>query len=479
MPADAHAEDPLLQLDPTRPYRWLFLDLNSYFASVEQQEDPRLRGRPVGIVPSAGENTCTIAASIEARRCGVRTGTPLREARRLCPGIVLRPARHALYVAYHHRVLAEVDRHVPVERVWSIDEVSVRLLGPQRRPAEALALARAIKAGLAARVGACIRCSIGLAPSRQLAKLATELQKPDGLVALGPDDLPAWLLALALRDFPGIGPRMAARLVRCGVVDAAGLWAMGPQRARLIWGGVQGERFWYGLRGADLPEPPLPATPHSLGHARVLPPGLRDLASARHVTRLLAMKATARLRAAGCLATVLGLEVEPAATVEVEPSATGLGVEPSATGLGVEPAAAGLGFPAMSRPWALGRLNGEVRLRQTDDERVVLAELDRLWAMLPTVGAKAPPARVWRVSVVLAGLVAVVQATPDLLDWAEAASRSAPRPGLGRAMDAVHRRFGRGSLIFGPAPLDWAAYAGAKVAFARLPEAKDAGVGSR
>ena len=107
---DPHAGDPLLRLDPARPFRWLFLDFNSYFASVEQQEDPSLRGRPVGVVPSEGENTCVIAASVEARALGIRTGTPLREARRLCPGIALRltalPAVGSPRVAFDYTIWA-------------------------------------------------------------------------------------------------------------------------------------------------------------------------------------------------------------------------------------------------------------------------------------------------------------------------------------------------------------------------------------
>ena len=426
MDTDPHADDPLLRLDPALPFRWLFLDLNSYFASVEQQEDPRLRGRPVGVVPSPGEYTCLIAASIEARPLGLRTGTPVREARRLCPGIVLREARHELYVEYHRRVVAEVERHVPVSRAWSVDEMSVRLLGPQRAPAAARALALAIKAGLRARVGECLRCSIGLAPSRLLAKLATDMQKPDGLVALGPEALPGALLALPLRDFPGIGARLAARLAAAGVADAAALWALGPKRARALWNSVEGERFWYGLRGADLPEPPLRAVPGSLGHARVLPPGLRDAEGARHVIRLLAQKATARLRAAGCVAGAVVLEVVPA-----EP-----GEQPRG-----------------------GGLRGEAPLPGTDDDRTVLAGLEALWRAL--LARPAAPARFRRVSVLLAGLEAAAGRNGDLF--------AAPAPRLGAALDAVHRRFGRGGLAIGQAPRDREAFEGAKIAFARVP----------
>src|SRR5579883_2808373 len=85
--------------------QWLFLDLNSYFASVEQELRPELRGRPIAVVPSFAETTVAIAASYEAKAFGVRTGTQLREAKRLCPHIEFIEARHELYVEYHHKVV--------------------------------------------------------------------------------------------------------------------------------------------------------------------------------------------------------------------------------------------------------------------------------------------------------------------------------------------------------------------------------------
>src|ERR1700748_749502 len=83
---------------------WLFVDLNSYFASVEQQDRPELRGKPVGVVPMMADTTSCIAASYEAKAFGVRTGTIVADAKRMCPGIVLVEGRHELYVEYHHRV---------------------------------------------------------------------------------------------------------------------------------------------------------------------------------------------------------------------------------------------------------------------------------------------------------------------------------------------------------------------------------------
>src|ERR1700685_287234 len=112
--------------------RWLFLDLNSYFASVEQELRPELRDRPMAVVPLLADTTCCIAASYEAKSYGVRTGTQVGEAKRLCPGIVLVEARHELYVDYHHRVVEAVESCLPVTSVMSIDEMACRLLGREQ-----------------------------------------------------------------------------------------------------------------------------------------------------------------------------------------------------------------------------------------------------------------------------------------------------------------------------------------------------------
>src|SRR5579875_405155 len=125
--------------------RWLFLDLNSYFASVEQQEDPRLRGRPVVVAPVMSEYTCAIAASYEAKRFGIRTGTAVNEARRLCPGLVVIEARPEVYVDYHHHILDEIGRHLPIHAVRSIDEAVCELAGPERLELNAVGLARRVQ----------------------------------------------------------------------------------------------------------------------------------------------------------------------------------------------------------------------------------------------------------------------------------------------------------------------------------------------
>src|SRR5580698_9505863 len=196
---------------------WLFVDLNSYFASVEQQVRPELRGRPVGVVPMMADTTVCIAASYEAKAFGVRTGTVVADAKRMCPEIVLVEGRHEIYVDYHHRIVEAVESCLPVTAVMSIDEMACRLMGRERPVLAALELGRKVKARIQEQVGPFLRSSVGLATNRYLAKIASDMEKPDGLVALPLDILPEALRKLTLRDLPGIGARTEARLNEQGL----------------------------------------------------------------------------------------------------------------------------------------------------------------------------------------------------------------------------------------------------------------------
>jgi DNA polymerase-4 len=404
--------------------RWLFLDLNSYFASVEQQLNPRLRGHTVVVAPMASDTTSAIATSVEAKRLGIKTGTPIWEARQRCPGIAVLVARHTAYIEFHHKVMSELNHHMPVDTIYSIDEAACRLTGRQQDPDEAVRLARRIKAGLRARVGECITCSIGLAPSRLLAKIATDMQKPDGLVMLPAAGLPGPLLPLNLIDLPGIGPNMQRRLNRYGVYTLSALWALTPRQARAIWGGVMGERFLRSLRGEDLN-----MIEHrrktTVGHSHVLAPHQRPAVQARLVARHLATKAAARLRGIGHVASRLYLSVR----VEGGP-----------------------------------RWGAEFRLRPTDDSAVILHGLDRLWdRLLPHDGV-----RLKKVSLALYALTPRSDMTLDAFDWL-AMTEKPRQPRTQLPLDAINARYGRNAITLGPPPNRQASYTGPKIAFARIP----------
>lgn len=286
----------------------LYIDLNSYFASVEQNEQPGLRGRPVAVVPCMAETTCCIAASVQAKRFGIRTGTLVREAKALCPELELVEARHTLYIQTHHRIIRAVEGCLPVHGVHSIDEFSCRLAHGEREHTQAIALAGRVKAAIREQVGPVLTCSIGLAPNRFLAKVGTEMQKPDGLVVLDLPHLPAALWGLELMDLPGIGPRMLARLRARGVATVRRLCELSEHELEAVWGGIVGRRWWHWLRGHDLYEPP--TRRRSIGHQHVLPPRLRDDEAARAVAVRLLHKAAARMRHAGCCARQLTVAAE-------------------------------------------------------------------------------------------------------------------------------------------------------------------------
>ena len=203
--------------------RWLVLDLNSFFASCEQQVNPALRDKPIIVVPTMAETTCAIAASYPAKALGIKTGTLGHEARRLCPDVKLVQAHHKLYVEYHHRILTAIDKHIPVEEVMSIDEVACRLDRRQQEPGVAQKLAQDIKKEIQSQVGQCLTSSIGISVNKLLAKMASDMQKPDGLTILSIEKLPGAILHLNIRAIPGIGPNMEERLQRSGINDMATL----------------------------------------------------------------------------------------------------------------------------------------------------------------------------------------------------------------------------------------------------------------
>lgn len=301
-----------------RKLRYLFLDLNSYFASVEQQEHPELRAKPVAVVPVMADTSFVIAASYEAKRFGIRTGTQIGEAKRLCPELILTKGNHPMYGAYHERVIEAVEEVLPIEEVCSIDEMRFRLLGEERDPRRARELALEIKGVLRERVGECLTCSIGIAPNPFLSKIGTELQKPDGLVIIEAHDLPGKLHSLKLTDFTGINKRMQIRLNSAGIFTSEQMCAATKQDLHNAFGSVIGDRWWYLLRGYDLPGE---ATQRrTLGHSHVLAPNLRTEQGTRDVMLRLLQKASARLRqeglfAGGMVVAVKGFEKSWKATI--------------------------------------------------------------------------------------------------------------------------------------------------------------------
>ena len=415
------------------PLRWLYLDLNSYFASVEQQLDPSIRGRPVVVAPVDTDATSAIAASYEAKAFGIRTGTKIYEARALCRDLVVVPGRHEDYVRFHHRIIAEVDRHVPVTAVCSIDEVACRLMDNENDVAAVTALAARIKAGIRANVGECLTSSIGVAPNRLLAKIAADMMKPDGLTILEATTLKARLSGLKLSDIPGVGRNMERRLATAGIVDMARLLALDERQSRLAWGSVWGERMHWLLQGAELPD--VPTETRSIGHSHVLGPERRSPDRARLVARRLLAKAATRLRRADRRTGLLVL------AVKAEPSDGAKGAK-----------------------WA-----ASARLPQVMDTVTLLTALDALWARML---AEFPARRFLQVAVTLGELGAGDAVQLHLFDGGAALDTNAEtrRLALSRAMDKVNSRWGRDAVTMGHDEGGASRSSGPRIAFTRIPE---------
>jgi DNA polymerase-4 len=371
----------------------LFVDLNSYFASVEQELRPELRGRPLAVVPVMADTTCCIAASVEAKKFGVRTGTRVGEARRICPELILVRGRPATYVQFHHRILAAAETVLPVRSVHSIDEFSCRLIGAEREPARAEQLALEMKRAIYQRVGSSLRCSIGVAPNRLLAKVASDMQKPDGLVVIRREELPGRLMGLSLTDLPGIGAKMNARLAAKGVRTIQQLLAMSEGAMGSAWESVVGRWWYHALRGDELPEPP--SRRRSIGHQHVLPPELRNDAAARGVAIKLLDKAAARARGLGYWARRLSLSVRY----------------------------------MDGRKWGVSSGFPECR-----DTLTLVESLLRLWD-------RRPRGAMLRVGVTLDELSGPGSATGSLFEQAR------EREDLSRTMDAVNAKYGRSTMF--------------------------------
>ncbi|WCM29579.1 type VI secretion protein ImpB [Sphingomonas sp. QA11] len=424
-------DSPLL---PPRPLRWLFLDLNSYFASVEQQLQPELRGKPILVVPVHSDTTVAIAASVEAKRYGISTGTPVWEAKRLCRDLIVTPARHEKYVEFHDAIIEEIWKHIPVTRVCSIDEVACRLLDNENSVEAAVALARRIKAGIRANVGGCLTSSVGIAPNRLLAKLASDMMKPDGLVVMTADQLPHRLFDMPLRDIAGIGAKMERRLARDGINDIRQLCERRPRDAGTAWGGTNGDRLWYLLHGVDLPEKPTQS--RSIGHSHVLSPGKRGVEPVRLTARRLALKAASRLRRKSYRSRLLVLHAR---------------------------------FEDDKSTW-----RASIRLPATQDSFAVLAGLEALYPRLVAVGRRRPgDFQIRMVGVTLAEIEPVAGEQDSLfalLDPDDPLARETRTLSLSRAMDRINERFGRNAVSVGPLHGGRLDRVGTKIAFGRIPE---------
>jgi len=283
---------------PSNPRTILHADMNSYFATVEQQANPLLRGRPIIVGGSLLTRTVVAAASIEAKKYGIKSGMPVQEALRLCPAAIIVEGDQEKYAFVTRQFISIFESYTPVLEIFSIDEAFLDITETQERFGGATAVALEIKKRLRDELGEWIKCSIGIGPSKLIAKLASELKKPDGLVVVSREEVPGLLGRMKLSDLCGIGDRMERRLINAGI-DTIGKLRATPEESLVKRFGVTGRILHLMSLGEDS-SPVLPyylSPPYkSMGHSYTLPRDSYDLDNVKRILLRLSERVGRRLR---------------------------------------------------------------------------------------------------------------------------------------------------------------------------------------
>ncbi len=432
--------------DQSDYFGFLHIDLNSFFASVEQQLHPEYRGKPLGVCGTMADTGALIAASYEAKALGVKTLTKVAEAKRLIPGIILVEGSHTQYAEYSHKIAEAVDRVCPVAHTPSVDEMVCQLIGRERQPPNARRIALAAKQAIKDDVGETLRCSIGMAPNRYLAKIASDMQKPDGLIGLLPSQLPRAIAHLELRDLPGVGARTEARLNAKGITTMEQLLALDRNGMHALWDSVWGDRLYHWLRGEDTGDDgaPVPSeVQKSLGHSHVLGPEHRSDAGAWAVAHKLLHKAAMRLRMEHFYAASLGVTIKYALTREQAAAA-------EAAARKVKKHTSGI----TQTSWGM-----EARFRPAQDTLSLLEALQGCWAQRPAGAQHAKP---FFVGVTLRNLIPEAEMQATLFE--EPGNRNQ----LSATMDKLNLKYGHTTLHFA-GMLPARESAPTRIAFTQIP----------
>jgi len=280
--------------------------MDAFYASIEQRDRPELKGLPVLVGGPRDARGVVSAASYEARRFGVHSAMPLRVAARLCPHGVFLPVRMERYLEVSRRVFAIFARYSPLVEPLSVDEAFLDLTGCERLFGGPVEAARALRAEIRARCG--LTASVGVAPNKFLAKLASDLEKPDGLVVVPREDVAGFLAPLPVERMWGIGPRGAEALHRLGIRTFGDLAGAPVARLRAEFGAAAA-----GLQALARGEDGRPVLtgrePKSVGHETTFPEDVTDEETLHATLVSLTDQVAARLRRHGLRARCVTLKL--------------------------------------------------------------------------------------------------------------------------------------------------------------------------
>ncbi len=285
----------------------LHVDLDAFFAAVEQRDRPELRGRPVVVGGGGpGDRGVVSAASYEARRFGVRSAMPLRTAAALCPDAVFLPVNGAKYQEASRQVMAILRRFTPQVEPISIDEAFLDVTGSRALFGDGEAVARRIKAAVREEVG--LTASVGVGTTKLVAKIASDLRKPDGLVVVPPGDEASFLAPLPVGRLWGVGPQTTAALAEYGVRTIGDLAAL-PVDLLVRRLGRHGASLHERALGID-PDPVEGGDPaKSIGHEHTFDADTSDPETIERTLLAMADGVSGRLRAARLKAGTVSVKI--------------------------------------------------------------------------------------------------------------------------------------------------------------------------
>lgn len=285
----------------------IHVDMDAFYASVEQRDDPALRGRPVA-VGGSGQRGVVMAASYEARRFGVRSAMPSFKAVRLCPDLVFVKARFEAYSEASQQIRGIFRSYTELVEPLALDEAYLDVTTPKRGPETATAIARTIKAEILRTTG--LTASAGVSFNKFLAKVASGMEKPDGLTVVRPGEADGFLAALPVRKFFGVGPVMAKRMQEAGIETGADLRARTEAELTHRFGERAGAHYHRLARGVDEREV-VPDRPHkSIGAERTFHDDIADPDVMLGLLEPIAEKVSERARRQGLMARTLTLKIK-------------------------------------------------------------------------------------------------------------------------------------------------------------------------
>jgi DNA polymerase-4 len=226
----------------------IHVDMDAFYASVEQRDDPRLKGLPLAVGGSR-ERGVVAAASYEARKFGVRSAMPSVQAARLCPTLVFRPPRFDAYRAVSRQIRAIFQDYTPLVEPLSLDEAYLDVTQDLRGLGSATRIAELIRARIRTETG--LTASAGVSYNKFLAKLASDQNKPDGLCIIRPGEGAAFVAGLPVRRLHGVGPRGAEKMAKLGIATGADLREKDIAFLRTHFG-AQADYLYRAVRGIDL-----------------------------------------------------------------------------------------------------------------------------------------------------------------------------------------------------------------------------------